>query len=164
VHLPRMTTRRWMIAIAMIAVALGGGIEALRQRRAFALAMADRHKSLYYDALYQPRVIKDFGPIAKFANDHLELAIMAGGPEDISPEAAKRIEGFIATSLPEDDELQEFADSRASQARSAYRRDAADHLETEITLSLDRLIVVKSTRNGSLCVSARMTESSSAAL
>jgi hypothetical protein len=31
---------------------------------------------------------------------------------------------------------------RASQARCAYRRHAADHLETEITVSLDRLIIV----------------------
>lgn len=38
----RMTTRRWMIAVAIIGIMLGA--ETLRRRRAFALAMAARHR------------------------------------------------------------------------------------------------------------------------
>ena len=41
-RLPRMTTRRWIVAVAVVGIVLAG-VEVLRQRRAFALAMASRH-------------------------------------------------------------------------------------------------------------------------
>ncbi len=53
----------------------------------------------------------------------LLVMFMAGGPEDISVEAANWIEEFFATSLTEDHELQEFADSLAQ-----YRPEGGDYL------------------------------------
>jgi hypothetical protein len=38
----RMTTRWWMIAVVVVGIVFAG-VEVLRQRRAFALAMASRH-------------------------------------------------------------------------------------------------------------------------
>ncbi len=72
----------------------------------------------------------------------LLVAFVAGGPEDRSLEAAHRIEGFIATSLPEDDELQEFADSLAQ-----YRPEGGDYLysyEQMRPLAQDALDLVRS--------------------
>ena len=53
----------------------------------------------------------------------LLVQFMSGGPEDITREAAHRIEGLIASTLPEDDELQEFAESLAQ-----YRPEGGDYL------------------------------------
>jgi hypothetical protein len=71
-RLPRMTTRRWMIVVAMIGVALGG-LEVLRRRREYDLAMAAHHNALFDNAMNPPRVIKDFRPLAEYTDYHLKL-------------------------------------------------------------------------------------------
>jgi hypothetical protein len=55
--------------------------------------------------------------------EQLLTRFLAGAREDISLEAANRIEGCIAGSLPEDDELQDLADSLAE-----YRPDGGEYL------------------------------------
>jgi len=67
-----MTTRRWMIAVAMLGLALGG-VESLRRRRDFALAMASRHHDGFDNVMFSPRAIMDFRPFAKYADYHLEM-------------------------------------------------------------------------------------------
>jgi hypothetical protein len=69
---PRMTTRRWMIVVMMIGVALGG-VEWLRRRRAFALEMASHHYSCFDNGMHPPYIIKDFRPLEKYVNYHLDL-------------------------------------------------------------------------------------------
>ena len=42
-RLPRMTTRRWMIAVAAIGLMIGGGV-VLKQRRDYFLSLAQSHQ------------------------------------------------------------------------------------------------------------------------
>src|SRR5262249_5182411 len=41
-HLPRMTTRRWIVAVAVIGLMIGGGV-LLKQRRDYFLLLAQSH-------------------------------------------------------------------------------------------------------------------------
>jgi hypothetical protein len=61
-----------MVVVAIIAVALGG-VETLRRRRAFALKMAARHRNLFFNAMNSLEAMKDFRPIAPYADYHLDL-------------------------------------------------------------------------------------------
>jgi hypothetical protein len=42
-QLPRMTTRRWMVAVAVIGLMIGGGV-LLKQRRDYFLSLAQSHQ------------------------------------------------------------------------------------------------------------------------
>jgi len=55
--------------------------------------------------------------------ERLLIRFVAGAKEDISLGAAGRIEGHIAGSFPEDDELQDLADSLAQ-----YRPEGGEYL------------------------------------
>jgi hypothetical protein len=48
VRVPRMSTRRWMVAVALVSIGLGGYLEArrLKQRHDACLAMAARHATI----------------------------------------------------------------------------------------------------------------------
>ena len=68
----RMTTRRWMVAVAIVGLTIGG-VEMLRRRQAFALAMASHHHDAFDNVMCSPRTITDFGPFAKYADYHLKM-------------------------------------------------------------------------------------------
>lgn len=57
--LPRMTTRRWLIVVALVALALGA--ETLRERRQMYLSEADMHA--FWERRFDPQFVGDwFGP------------------------------------------------------------------------------------------------------
>jgi hypothetical protein len=75
------------------------------------------------------------------ALEHLLAQFTAGTEDAISVEAANRIEGYIAESLPEDDELQEFAESLAQ-----YRPEGGDYLFSYTDIRAEAEIVLEKVR------------------
>jgi hypothetical protein len=73
--------------------------------------------------------------------EQLLRAFLAGKEEAISTEAANRIEGCIASSLPEDDELQELADSLAQ-----YRPEGGDYLYSYKAMRLQVELALRTVR------------------
>ena len=94
--LPRMTTRRWMISIASIALVLGGGLEARRLwlRRAIYLKEAAYHA-------YQERIAHQMGVIHPLGRGEMkEVELREAARRRVFERAAARPWEIVPPELP----------------------------------------------------------------
>jgi hypothetical protein len=67
-----MTTRRWTVVVAIIGLIVGG-VEILRRRQAFAVAMASHHHEHFDNVMYAPTTLLGLRPYAMRADYHLKM-------------------------------------------------------------------------------------------
>jgi hypothetical protein len=68
-----MTMRRWMVAVAIVGLTIGGALM-LRRRKAFALAMASYHHECFDSVMFAPSTLLNLnGPWKKYADYHLKM-------------------------------------------------------------------------------------------
>jgi hypothetical protein len=139
-RMPRMTTRRWMVAVAALAVALGGYREAtrLKRNRDEFLARAAGHvaEAAYYRRLVassQPSVLHD----KMVAREWAAMESMSPARSDTefnrTLELAFGLPEFHSTQADEDDHVRfREAQARAGPMAERGRILRANHLQREL--------------------------------
>lgn len=68
---PRLTVRRLMVAVAMIAVFLGGAVW-VRRRAEFARSRSADHRAMFFEVMHSPEAVQNFEADKRIAKYHLE--------------------------------------------------------------------------------------------
>ncbi len=71
--LPRMTTRRWMVVVAVVALAISGGLR-LKQRRDYFLSLARSHEQKMPSSTAEGKAWKSrFGSTSRISSEEIML-------------------------------------------------------------------------------------------